>query len=73
MGNDIGFDIVKKSGTDKPFRVLPLTDNSAVITAIANDVGYENIFLNQLKIIIGKAINVGDLCERKLTEHHCGR
>jgi len=50
MGNDIGFDIIKKSGTDKPFRVLALTDNTSVITAIANDVGYENIFLNQLKI-----------------------
>ncbi|PKN76414.1 MAG: sugar isomerase, partial [Deltaproteobacteria bacterium HGW-Deltaproteobacteria-10] len=50
MGNDIGFDIIKKSGTDKPFRMLALTDNTSTITAIANDVGYENVFLNQLKI-----------------------
>ncbi len=50
MANDIGFDILKKTGTDKPFRVLALTDNTSVITAIANDVGYENIFLNQLRI-----------------------
>ncbi len=50
MANDIGFDIIKKTGTDKPFRVLALTDNTSVITAIANDVGYENVFLNQLKI-----------------------
>jgi len=50
MANDIGFDILKKTDTDKPFRVLALTDNTSVITAIANDVGYENIFLNQLKI-----------------------
>lgn len=50
MGNDIGFDILKKSGTDKPFRVLALTDNTSVITAIANDVGYDNIFINQLRI-----------------------
>jgi D-sedoheptulose 7-phosphate isomerase len=50
MANDIGFDILKKTGTNKPFRVLSLCDNNAVITAIANDVGYENIFLNQLKI-----------------------
>lgn len=50
MANDIGFDVLKKTGTDKPFRVLALTDNTSVITAIANDVGYENIFLNQLKI-----------------------
>jgi D-sedoheptulose 7-phosphate isomerase len=50
MGNDLGFDVIKKSGTGKPIRVLALTDNNSVITAIANDVGYENIFLNQLKI-----------------------
>lgn len=50
MANDIGFDIIKKCGTDKPFRVSALTDNMAVMTAIANDVGYENVFLNQLKI-----------------------
>ena len=50
MANDIGFDIIKKTGTDKPFRVFSLTDNSSVITAISNDVGYENIFINQLKI-----------------------
>lgn len=50
MANDIGFDVIKKSGTDKPFKVLALTDNTSVLTAIANDVGYENIFLNQLKI-----------------------
>lgn len=50
MANDIGFDIIKKSGTDIPFKVMALTDNNSVLTAIANDVGYENIFLNQLKI-----------------------
>jgi D-sedoheptulose 7-phosphate isomerase len=50
MANDLGFDVIKKSGTEKPFRVFALTDNNAVVTAIANDVGYENIFLNQLKI-----------------------
>ena len=50
MANDIGFDILKKTGTNKPFRVLALTDNISVITAIANDVGYDNIFINQLKI-----------------------
>ena len=50
MANDIGFDIIKKTGTDKPFRVFSLVDNNSVITAISNDVGYENIFVNQLKI-----------------------
>ena len=50
MANDIGFDIMKKTGISKPIKVHALTENSAVITAIANDTGYENIFLNQLKI-----------------------
>ena len=50
MANDIGFDIIKKTGTNKPFRVFALTDNNSVITAISNDVGYDKIFVNQLKI-----------------------
>ncbi len=50
MANDLGFDVIKKSGTDKPFKVLALTDNVSAITAIANDVGYENVFVNQLRI-----------------------
>jgi D-sedoheptulose 7-phosphate isomerase len=50
MANDIGFDIIKKTGTKKPFRMMALTDNNSVMTAIANDVGYENLFSGQLKI-----------------------
>ena len=50
MANDIGFDILKKTGVDRAFRVMSLVDNNSVVTAIANDVGYENIFINQLKI-----------------------
>ena len=50
MANDIGFDIIKKTGIDKPFKIHALTDNNAVITAISNDIGYEEVFLNQLKI-----------------------
>lgn len=50
MANDIGFDILKKTKTDKPFRVFSLVDNNSVVTAISNDVGYEKIFINQLKI-----------------------
>ena len=50
MANDLGFDIIKKTGTDTPFRLLALTDNNAVLTAIANDVGYDEVFLNQLRI-----------------------
>ena len=32
MANDIGFDIIKKTGVDKPFKIHALTDNNAVIT-----------------------------------------
>ena len=39
-------------------RVSALTGNSALITAIANDIGFENIFSHQL---LQKA-NKGDLC-----------
>ncbi len=50
MANDIGFDIIKKTGIKKPFKIFSLVDNNSVITAISNDVGYENIFTNQLRI-----------------------
>tara|TARA_B100001057_G_C22635021_1_gene865898 strand:+ start:55 stop:690 length:636 start_codon:yes stop_codon:yes gene_type:complete len=50
MANDLGFDIIKKTKTNKAFKLLSINDNTSVLTAIANDVGYENIFINQLKI-----------------------
>ena len=50
MANDLGFDIIKKTKTSKAFKLLSINDNTSVLTAIANDVGYENIFINQLKI-----------------------
>jgi len=36
---------------EKPFRVLSLTDNAAILTAIGNDHGYEEIFVRQLKVL----------------------
>jgi D-sedoheptulose 7-phosphate isomerase len=36
---------------DRPFRVVSLTDNVAVLTAIANDFGYEDVFLRQLRVL----------------------
>ena len=50
MSNDLGFDILKKTKAKKTFKFLCLNDNTSVLTAIANDVGYENVFLNQIKI-----------------------
>ena len=43
-------DLKKKTKVKETFKKISLNDNSSVLTAIANDVGYENIFLNQLKI-----------------------
>ena len=36
---------------ERPFRALSLTDNIAVITGLANDFGYEDIFSRQLRIL----------------------
>jgi D-sedoheptulose 7-phosphate isomerase len=34
------------------FRVLSLNDNAAILTALANDLGYENVFREQLQNLI---------------------
>jgi D-sedoheptulose 7-phosphate isomerase len=36
---------------DKPFRVFSLVDNPAVMTAIGNDFGYEEVFERQLRLL----------------------
>lgn len=36
---------------EKPFRVISLTDNVPVITALGNDFGYEEIFVRQLRVL----------------------
>ena len=36
---------------EKPFRVISLTDNNAIVTAIGNDFGYEEIFSRQLQVL----------------------
>lgn len=35
---------------EKPFRALSLTDNLAIISAIGNDFGYEEVFVRQLRV-----------------------
>jgi D-sedoheptulose 7-phosphate isomerase len=42
---------------DKPFRVISLTDNQAIISAIGNDFGYQDVFVRQLRVL-GKAGDV---------------
>ena len=49
MANDMGM-IAQKTGNSKYFKTLSLTDNVALISAIANDYGYDTIFVEQLKI-----------------------
>jgi len=45
-------------GTDAvPFKAISLCDNNALVSAIANDVGYEGLFVEQLKTLAQK----GDL------------
>lgn len=36
---------------DQPFRIISLTDNVPVLTALGNDCGYEEIFLRQLRVL----------------------
>jgi len=36
---------------EKPFRVISLTDNQAVISAIGNDFGFEEVFVRQLQVL----------------------
>ncbi len=47
FANDIS--IGTRTADGKPFRAVSLTDNAAVITAIANDDGYDDIFVQQLQ------------------------
>lgn len=47
FANDLGYGL----GCTKIFRVMSLTDNNAVLTALGNDVGYENIFSRQLEVL----------------------
>jgi D-sedoheptulose 7-phosphate isomerase len=35
----------------KPFRAISLADNQAIVTAVANDFGFEDVFVRQLRIL----------------------
>lgn len=36
---------------EKPFRVVSLADNQAIISAVGNDFGYEDVFLRQVRVL----------------------
>ena len=38
----------------KPFKAISLCDNAAIVTAIANDDGYEEVFVQQLRVLYKK-------------------
>jgi D-sedoheptulose 7-phosphate isomerase len=50
MVNDLGAGLRRRNIVN--FDVVSLGDNSPVVTAIANDIGYENIFFMQMKGLI---------------------
>lgn len=52
MVNDLGAGLRRREIIN--FDVVSLGDNSPVVTAIANDIGYENIFYMQMKDLIAK-------------------
>ncbi len=49
MANDISWGLVKRD-LDNPFRALALNDNISVLTAVSNDDGYDDVFLQQLRV-----------------------
>ena len=51
MVNDLAADVAREAVLEDPFRVYALTDNVALLSAIANDTGYDNIFVAQLRIL----------------------
>ena len=50
MANDFSINMYGKQEGDLPLRALSLTDNSAVLSAIANDSGYDQVFVHQLRV-----------------------
>ena len=49
LANDLIYGVAKKKG--EGIKSISLSDNSSVITCLANDVGYENIFSEQLAVL----------------------
>jgi len=51
FANDLAFGV---NEYEKPFRVMSITDNVAVLTALGNDYGYDEVFVRQLKVYAKK-------------------
>lgn len=48
FANDLSFGT---NDYEQPFRVISLTDNVPVLTALGNDFGYEEVFVRQLRVL----------------------
>lgn len=48
FANDIAFG--HHLSLTRPFRAVSLTDNMSIVTAVANDFGYDEVFVQQLKV-----------------------
>ena len=48
--NDVGFDVYKRSSNSQKIKIISLNDNIPSLTAISNDIDFNNIFKSQLKI-----------------------
>jgi D-sedoheptulose 7-phosphate isomerase len=49
LANDLIYGVAKLKG--KGIKAISLSDNSSVITCLANDIGYESIFSEQLAVL----------------------
>jgi len=47
FANDLAFGT---NDYDKPFKVMSITDNVPVLTALSNDYGYDEVFVRQLRV-----------------------
>jgi len=48
--NDVGFDVYKRSSNSQKIKIISLNDNIPSLTAISNDIDFNQIFKSQLKI-----------------------
>ena len=53
MANDFGL-LTRGMKNVKPFAGVSLVDNAAYLTALANDVGFEHVFVHQLRNLFGE-------------------
>jgi D-sedoheptulose 7-phosphate isomerase len=49
MANDFSVGATRAGQDDRAFRVVALTDNVSLMTAVANDLGYDQVFTAQLR------------------------